>query len=157
MPTVIIALLVALFLQLNNKATAPDVIFNTLDGRQISMSHLKNQVVLVSFWATDCPSCIQEMPELIKTYQQYHPRGLEIIAVAMHYDLASQVENYSKAQAIPFPVMHDTTAAISEKFGKVSLTPTAFIYDKKGHLMQRTMGNLDFSALHQRLNKELNQ
>lgn len=134
---------------------APDVTFTTLDGRQISMATLKNKVVIVNFWATDCPGCIKEMPALIDTYNQYHQKGLEIIAVAMHYDQVAQVSNYSSEKSLPFPVMHDSTAEISNKFGSVNLTPTAFIYNKQGYLLQRTMGELDFNALQKLLNKEL--
>jgi len=155
LPAIIIALLAFLGLQLNQKPAAPDVTFNTIDGKQISMGSLKDKVVLVNFWATDCPGCIKEMPQLIDTYKQYHPKGFEIIAVAMPYDPISQVLNYSKAQALPFPVTHDSKSEIISSFGKVSLTPTAFIYDKQGHLLQHTIGELDFNALQQLLDKEL--
>ena len=155
LPIIVIAILAFLALQLSNKPTAPDVQFNTIDGKQISMASLKNQVVLVNFWATDCPGCIKEMPQLISTYKQYHQKGFEIIAVAMPYDQITQILNYSKSQALPFPVTHDSSAEIIEKFGKVNLTPTAFIYDKQGRLLQHTIGELDFNALQQLLNKEL--
>jgi peroxiredoxin len=155
LPIIIITLLGLLGWQLSNKPTAPDVTFTTIDGKQISITSLKGQVVLVNFWATDCPGCIKEMPQLMHTYQQYHKKGLEIIAVAMHYDQINQVLNYSKSQSLPFPVMHDNSGEVSNKFGQVSLTPTAFIYNKQGQLLQRTIGELDFNALQQLLNKEL--
>ena len=155
MPVIIVGLLAFLALQLNNKPLAPNVTFNTIDGKHIPMSTLKNKVVLVNFWATDCPGCIKEMPQLTSTYTQYHQKGLEIIAVAMSYDQISQIMNYSKSKALPFPVTHDSDASISNEFGKVSLTPTTFIYDRQGHLLQHTIGELDFIALKQLLNKEL--
>lgn len=155
LPIIIIVLLVFLVLQLNNKPNAPDVIFTTIDGKQVSMASLKDKVVLVNFWATDCPGCIKEMPELIKTYHQYNKKGFEVIAVAMQYDEISQILNYSKSQNLPFVITHDTHANIAEKFGGVNLTPTAFIYNKQGQLLQRTLGELDFSALQLLLNKEL--
>lgn len=155
LPFIILCLLALLGWQLSHKPIAPEVTFTTIDGKQISMAALKGKVVIVNFWATDCPGCIKEMPELINTYKQYRQKGLEIIAVAMHYDQATQVLNYSNAQSLPFPVTHDTTAEISNKFGPVNLTPTAFIYNKQGHLLQRTMGELDFSALQKLLSKEL--
>jgi hypothetical protein len=78
-----------------------------------------------------------------------------VIAVAMPYDQISQVLNYSKSQGLPFPVTHDNNAEITSKFGKVNLTPTAFIYNKQGQLLQKTIGELDFKALKLLLNKEL--
>lgn len=155
LPVIIIALLVFLGLQLNNKPNAPDVTFTTIDGKQVSMASLKEKVVLVNFWATDCPGCIKEMPQLINTYHQYNKKGFEVIAVAMQHDEISQILNYSKSQNLPFVITHDSNAIIADKFGGVTLTPTAFIYNKQGHLLQRTLGELDFNALQQLLNKEL--
>lgn len=155
LPVIVVALIAFVALQLNNKPTAPEITFTTIDGNQISMASLQNKVVLVNFWATDCPGCIKEMPELINTYNEYRQQGFEIIAVAMPYDPISQVINYSKSQALPFPVTHDNNAEIVAKFGQVSLTPTAFIYNKQGQLLQKTIGELDFNALKKLLNKEL--
>ncbi len=154
-PVAILALLVFLGLSLNNKAQAPDVTFTTLEGKKIRMADLKGKVVLVNFWATDCPGCIKEMPDLIKTYNTYRPKGFEIISVAMPYDPPAQVLNYTRQKALPFPVMHDGFSEITQAFGGVNLTPTAFIFDKKGKRTQRTIGELDFVKLHQLLNIEL--
>ena len=154
-PIIIIGLLAFLFLQLNNKPTAPDVTFTTIEGKKISMDSLKGKMVLVNFWATDCPGCIKEMPQLIETYNEYNKKGFEIIAVAMPYDPPAQVLNYTKMNVLPFPVMHDGLGEMTAQFGQVALTPTAFIYDKRGQLVRHTIGELDFKALTQLLNKEL--
>jgi peroxiredoxin len=156
LPIIIIGLLAFLGYELSNKTTAPNVTFTTIEGKTISMDSLKGKVVLVNFWATDCPGCIKEMPQLIETYNQYKKHGFEVIAVAMAYDPPAQVFNYAKQKALPFPVMHDGLAEVSEKFGSVNLTPTAFIYNQQGHLLLRKIGELDFVALQQLLNKELN-
>ena len=66
LPLAIIGLLAFLVLQLNNKPTAPDVTFTTIEGKKISMADLKGKVVLVNFWATDCPGCIKEMPQFVR-------------------------------------------------------------------------------------------
>lgn len=155
LPITIVVLLAFLGFQLSNKTTAPNVTFTTIDGKKISMVSLKGKVVLVNFWATDCPGCIKEMPQLINTYNQYNKKGFEVIAVAMPYDPPAQVLNYTKMKNLPFPVMHDGLAEVTNKFGQVSLTPTAFIYDKQGHLLRHTIGELDFNALQLLLNKEL--
>jgi peroxiredoxin len=155
LPIVIVGLLAFLGYQLSNKPSAPNVTFTTIEGKKISMNDLKGKVVLVNFWATDCPGCIKEMPQLIDTYNQYKQKGFEVIAVAMPYDPPAQVLNYTKMKNLPFPVMHDGLAEVTNKFGQVSLTPTAFIYDKQGNLLRHTIGELDFNALQQLLNKEL--
>ncbi|WP_047541201.1 TlpA disulfide reductase family protein [Methylotenera versatilis] len=154
-PAAILALLLFLGLNLSNKSQAPAVTFTTIEGKKISMADLKGKVVLVNFWATDCPGCIKEMPDLIKTYNNYKTKGLEIISVAMPYDPPAQVLNYTRQKSLPFPVMHDGLSEITQAFGGVNLTPTAFIFDKQGNRLQRTIGELDFVKLHHLLNIEL--
>lgn len=155
MPIVILILLGILFFTLNNKPTSPDVTFTTIEGKKIAMADLKGKMVIVNFWATDCPGCIKEMPALVQTYQNYQAQGLEIIAVAMPYDPPAQVANYMRAKKLPFPVMHDGFSETTEKFGGVSLVPTSYIFNKKGERIQRTIGELDFAKLDQLIQQEL--
>lgn len=154
-PLVIIGLLGILAISLSHKEQAPNVTFTTIDGRKIAMSSLKGKVVLVNFWATDCPGCIKEMPELVNTYKLYKNKGFELVAVTMPYDPPAQVLNYAKMKNLPFPVMQDGFGEMQEKFGKVTLVPTTFIYDQKGNLLRHNIGELNFTQLHQQLDSEL--
>lgn len=153
--TAILILLGSWAVLTHNRNNAPDVTFTTIEGKKISMADLKGKVVLVNFWATDCLACVKEMPALVTMYQQYQKKGLEMIAVAMPYDPPAQVLNYATQKKLPFPVMHDGLAEITEKFGNVDLTPTTFIFDKQGKQLQRTIGALDFVKLNQLLTTEL--
>lgn len=155
-PLVILGLLVALFLSLSQKPQAPDVIFTTIEGKKISMASLKGKVVLVNFWATDCPGCVKEIPALVDTYKNYQAKGFEVIAVAMPYDPPAQVLNYVSQKALPFPVMHDGLEEITQAFGGINLTPTTYIFDKQGNRLQRIIGEIDFTNLKALLDKELN-
>ncbi len=154
-PAILIALLGFWLLSINNKDQAPDVTFTTLAGQKIKLADLQGKVVLVNFWATDCPGCIKEMPDLIKTYNAYKDKGFELIAVAMSYDPPNHVLNYSQKNALPFPVMHDGYGEIAASFNDVRVTPTAFILDKEGKLIRRIIGELDFVALHALLDEQL--
>jgi peroxiredoxin len=152
---VIIVLLGFMTVLTLNGSAAPDVTFTTIEGKKISMADLKGKVVLVNFWATDCLACVKEMPSLANAYLQYQKKGFEIIAVAMPYDPPAQVLNYVTQRKLPFLVMHDGLAEMTEKFGNVDLTPTTFIFNKQGKQLQRTIGTLDFVKLNQLLNSEL--
>ena len=154
-PAIVIALLSVLFITLNDKKQAPELTFNTIEGKKITMSSLKGQMVLVNFWATDCPGCIAEMPKLVETYNTYHAKGLEIIAVAMPTDPISQVQNYVQKNKLPFPVVHDSNGEITKHFDDVRLTPTTFMIDQQGHLMGKIIGEMDFTALRSQLDKSL--
>jgi peroxiredoxin len=131
------------------------VTFTTIEGKKIAMSSLKGKMVLVNFWATDCPGCIAEMPKLIETYNQYHKEGFELVAVAMSYDPPSQVLNYTQKNALPFPVMHDGLGEMAEKFDEVALTPTTYIVDKQGKIVRKVIGEMDFASLRELLDKQL--
>lgn len=154
-PIALMVLLAALIFSLSQKPQSPDVTLTTLQGEKIAMQSLKGKVVLVNFWATDCPGCIKEMPDLINTYNQYKAKGFEVIAVAMPYDPPAQVLNYSTQKSLPFPVMHDGLSEMVQAFGGVNLTPTTFVYDKQGNRLQRIIGELNFDQLRQMLDKEL--
>lgn len=154
-PLIVVALLVFLSFNLSDKKQAPHLAFNTIDGKVIPMESLKGKMVVVNFWATYCPGCIEEMPDLVSTYKQYHEKGLEIIAVSIADDPPNQVLNFAQKNALPFPVVHDSDASISQAFDNVNLTPTSFIIDQEGRVVGKTIGKLDFVSLHKLLNKAL--
>ena len=54
-----------------------------LKGEQIHSESLRGKVVLVNFWATSCPGCIKEMPELVSTYKKFHSQGFEDVLYAI--------------------------------------------------------------------------
>ena len=151
----ILALISFLIFTLTKQQLAPSVIFTTIEGKKISMASLKGKIVLVNFWATDCRACVTEMPALASTYNLYKDKGFEIIAVAMPYDPPAQVLNYATQKKLPFPVMDDGFGEMTAKFDDVSVTPTTYIYNQQGKLIQYTNGALNFKKLHQLLDKEL--
>ena len=152
---IIVALIGGAILVFSQPSAAPQVRFVTLQGEQVTMDSLRGKVVLVNFWATSCPGCIKEMPALVNVYNKYHEQGLEIIAVAMNYDPPNYVLNYTKNHALPFKVALDVQGNLARAFNEVKLTPTTFIIDKRGNVIQRTTGELDFPKLYTLLEREL--
>lgn len=149
------AIALAVVFLLRTEVPAPQATFTTLNGKSLALSSLRGKVVLVNFWATSCPGCVAEMPDLIRTHQTFHPRGLETIAVAMSYDPPAYVLSYSQRNKLPFIVALDMKGEIARAFDNVKLTPTTFIIDKTGNIIQKTVGVLDFPKLHTILAKEL--
>jgi peroxiredoxin len=135
--------------------TAPDVTFVSLTGQKITPADLRGKVVLVKFWATSCVTCIQQMPDMIKTYDALAPKGFEAIAVAMQYDPPNYVQNYAQTRKLPFPVAIDAQGQIAKAYGNISLTPTAFLIDKQGHIIKRYLGNYDKVAFMNTVKKAL--
>lgn len=133
----------------------PNIDLVTIKNQKINTQPLNNQITLVSFWATSCKSCVEEMPDLIKTYEKYHYKGFEVLAISMEYDPPAQLVAYTEQKALPFPVVHDSYGDIAAKFGGVNATPTAYLYDKAGKHVSKTIGILNFEELHAYLNQEL--
>ena len=132
---------------------APTVTFKTLDGREIRLQDQQGKAVMITFWATSCPICLGEMPDLIQTYRQYQARGFELIAVAMAYDTPEQVRRFAASRSLPFPVVLDTDGELARSFNDTKVVPTAFLIDRKGNLVSRTLGAINFSKLRQYLDR----
>ncbi|RZI43863.1 TlpA family protein disulfide reductase [Herbaspirillum sp. HC18] len=140
---------------LSSAKPAPEVTFTSLAGEKISMQSLRGKVVMVNFWATSCTTCVKEMPEMVQTYNKYKDKGLDFVAVAMSYDPPNYVVNYAQTRSLPFTVALDTQGNLAKSFDDVKLTPTTYVIDKEGRIIKRYVGEPDFAALHQLLEKAL--
>ena len=127
---------------------APASTFVLLDGSKKTTADLKGRVTLVNFWATSCVTCVAEMPKVIATYDKYHAKGFDTIAVAMSYDPPSYVVNYTQTRKLPFAVAIDNTGSVARAWGEVQLTPTTFVVNKRGEIVKRYVGEPDFAELH---------
>lgn len=148
------AAIVALALLLPLRVTpAPQVTFVSLKGESIPPA--PGKVMLVNFWATDCPVCVSEMPDLVQTYEKYRARGLEVVAVAMRHDPPNYVIRYAEANRLPFKVALDSLGEHAKAFGGVKLTPTTFVIDRRGNIAERIVGRPDFGKLNALIEKKL--
>jgi peroxiredoxin len=126
---------------------APSLVGQTLDGRTLTLEQFRGKPVLVTFWATTCPSCIEEMPHLIELYRELNPKGLEIIGVAMSYDPPEQVRAMAQQRQIPYPIVLDSKEHIAREFDNVRLTPTTVLISPDGRIVQYRLGLLDMPKL----------
>ena len=148
---------VTLYSTLSTRRPAPQVTFTSLSGERISTSELRGRVTVVNFWATDCPTCLREMPRMMTTYGKYQKQGLEFIAVAMRHDPPNYVISYTEKNALPFKVALDPMGDLAKAFGDVKLTPTTIVIDKQGYIVSRILGEPDFAKLDALIEKELGE
>jgi peroxiredoxin len=144
----LVAIVVAIagWFAFNSAKPVPAATFTLLSGEKISTEQLKGKVYLINFWATDCTTCIQEMPKMVQTYNQFKGQGLEYIAVAMNYDPPMYVVNYTQTRALPFKVAMDD-GSVAKQFGNVQLTPTTFVIGKDGKILKRYVGEPEYAEL----------
>ena len=121
-----------------NPERMPPFLVNDLDGGIISTADLHGKVVLVNFWATWCPPCREEIPELIELSSRYKDK-LQIIGVSMDDAPASEVRQFAKQIGINYPVVMGS-GAIEAEYGGVPALPTSFIISPEGRVVQKHAG-----------------
>jgi peroxiredoxin len=151
----LVIVLTGLILISFQKDTVDSLDMTTINGEKITSKDLLGKVVLINFWATDCPGCIAEMPGLINTYNKYKSQNFELIAVSMFYDPPSHVLSYSKNNNLPFPVVLDIEKKIATQFKNVTLTPTSFLIDHQGKIINQIIGEINFNEFDLLLQKTI--
>ncbi len=138
-------------------APAPDIAYTLLDGQNQRLNALRGKVVLVNFWATSCTTCVAEMPQLVAMQARLGTRGLQTLAVAMAYDAPANVVRFVQNRQLLLPVVIDNLGAMAHAFGDVQATPTTFVIDRQGRVVQRFVGAPDFKVLEALIDKLLDQ
>lgn len=134
----------------------PEVVFNTLTGDKITTADLKGHPTLITFWATDCPGCIAEMPHLVELYHELSGQGLKMIAVAMPYDPPDRVIAMKKSKALPYPVALDPLGKLTHAFNDVQLTPTNFLITPDGTIAMQKIGEMNMQHVRTKILEMLN-
>ena len=136
---------------------APNISLQLIDGNKLNLSSLKGKPILITFWATSCPGCIKEMPHLIELYNELHPKGLEVIGIAMPHDRPDYVMEMVKQKKVPYLISFDLQGEAVHAFGKVSLTPTTFLIDDKGKIVKKKIGEINMDVWKKRIVSILNK
>ena len=136
---------------------APQLEFKTIKGQELRIADYQGKVLLVNFWATSCTTCVKEMPQIADTYNKYKDKGFHTIAIAMSYDRPDYVVNFAETRKLPFDVVLDMNGHIARAFEEVKITPTTYLINKRGEIIKTYVGEPDFAALHQLIEKSLAQ
>jgi thiol-disulfide isomerase/thioredoxin len=129
--------------------TAPQFQIITLSNKVVDSGALKgNKPMALIFWATWCPECKKEIPDIIQLHKEIEPKGMEILAVDVGInDSEAKVKKYIEKYKVSYPVAFDQDAQITKKF-KVQGTPTIIIVDKNGVVRYRGAHIPDDLAAH---------
>lgn len=113
-----------------------DFQLNSIDGRLYNPGSLKGKVVLINFWATWCGPCKDELPVLVKLYEKYRGRGLEILSISTDDD-HGLIFPFAAGYKLTFPVFYDT--GIKDRL-KVDVIPTSIFVGRDGMIHYRKVG-----------------
>ena len=117
--------------------------FDTPDGSKLAMQTLKGKPLLINFWATWCPPCVEELPLLERFYLQNKPKSMQIVGLAA--DKPEAVRTFLKKLPLTFPigVIDLSGIALSKSWGNLAGgLPFTVILAADGRVMQRKMGKL---------------
>ena len=109
---------------------APDFTLTDLEGNTVSLSGLRGKTVFLNFWATWCPPCREEMPEIEAVYQQYREQGVVVIGVDL-LEPEEDVLSFVREGGYSWTFVIDTTGAVGRRYG-VNAIPASFFVDKNG-------------------------
>jgi len=121
--------------------TAPEARFATLGGQSLKTSDLRGKVLAVNFWATWCPPCRAEIPDLVALQEKYRDR-LQIIGISEDEVPVEEVKRFAAEHKINYPIVMSTPALV-KLFPGVRALPTSFILDNESRLVQKHVGMLN--------------
>jgi thiol-disulfide isomerase/thioredoxin len=117
---------------------ASDFTLQAPDGKRVSLASYRRSLVFLSFWATWCGPCKQELPSLQALYEKLKGKGFTIVAVDV-MENGSTVSDFVKANRMTFPVLLDTDGKVGADYEARSL-PTNYIVDRSGMILARIVG-----------------
>lgn len=113
-----------------------DFTLTDLEGKPWTLSQLHGKVVLVNFWATWCPPCRMEMPDLDALYTRFKNQGLIILAISD--EESAKVTTFLSDHHVSYPVLLDPDRKVNDRL-RVQGIPKTFIFDRQGHLAAQSM------------------
>ena len=134
-------LLISLSLNLNAQQKAPNFKLENLDGKYVDLKSLLGKgPLLLSFWATWCKPCVEELAEYKNLYADYKDKGFEMIAISTDDEkTVAKVKPFSKAKDYNFMILLDTNSEVARKY-YVQNVPYTFLLDEKGNIIYSHLG-----------------
>ena len=125
--------------------SAPSLVLADIRGVEHSLEQYRGKVVVVNFWATWCPPCVEELPSLENAWQRYRQQGLVVLAVSgEESDVVTSFLERLPSE-ITFPVLIDGDMKSGNRW-QIRGLPTTVVVDRSGDVHWRAEGQLDFSA-----------
>ncbi|MFA6061139.1 MAG: TlpA disulfide reductase family protein [Gallionella sp.] len=130
-----------LLLCLPLSALAEDFVLQDMQGKTQRLSDYRGKWVLVNFWATWCPPCLNELPELDALHKAHKDKDLVVIGIAMEYASAKVVSNFLKKHNLSYPIVLGNSK-IQRQIGDIEVLPTSYLYSPTGEKVSYQAGEV---------------
>ena len=117
-------------------------------GTPLPLSRFANRPLVLNFWATWCPPCVEEMPELSSLHDELAPKGLAMLGIGI--DSAAKIAEFSKKSPVSYPLVVAGMGGteLSRRFGNTTgALPFTVLIDRRGGIAHRTLGRVDIARL----------
>jgi thiol-disulfide isomerase/thioredoxin len=129
-----------------NAEVSKNFVMKDLAGKVHRLSDYQGRWVLVNYWATWCPSCLDEMPDFIELYDKNKAKDLVVLGVAVDYKNEREVRHFVDDMLVSYPIILGMPKIFAQ-FGSPSVLPTTFIYNPQGKLVKIKRGQLSKKAV----------
>ncbi|HEU4709773.1 MAG TPA: TlpA disulfide reductase family protein [Methylophilaceae bacterium] len=125
-------------------------VLTDMAGKQHRLSDYRGKWLLVNYWATWCPPCLEEIPDLVLTYDDHKSKDLAIIGIALQYKSRKEVADFVDDMLMSYPIVLGNKSVTSQ-IGPDEVLPTTFIYDPEGKLVKVRRGKISRKDIEQLL------
>jgi peroxiredoxin len=130
---------------MKDKKNAPEFSLDGLSGRKVELRNFRGKVIFLTFWATWCGPCKEELPSIEALHQQFKGRDFVVLSVAVDLEGAIPVEKFIAKYGYTFYVLMDSKNRVLDLF-RVEGIPMTFLIDKKGRIIGRALGPRDWKS-----------
>ncbi|WP_028784519.1 peroxiredoxin family protein [Thalassobacillus devorans] len=124
---------------------APDFELKTMEGETVKLSDYRGKKVMLNFWATWCPPCRAEMPDMQKFYEN---KDIEILAINLTQTESSRddVGKFVEEFGLTFPILMDENAAVANQY-QIKPIPTSYFIDSEGYIQYVALGAMNYDLM----------
>jgi thiol-disulfide isomerase/thioredoxin len=110
-----------------------------LSGKQHSLSQYAGKWLIINYWATWCPPCLEEVPELVALYDNRKDKDLMVIGVVFDYETVGEVKRYVDDMLMSYPIVLGNKT-VAEQIGRADVLPTTYLFNPQGKLIKVKRG-----------------
>ncbi|MBI2118489.1 MAG: redoxin domain-containing protein [Elusimicrobia bacterium] len=138
----------------DRSTSAPDFTVYDLANKPVKLADFKGKAVVLDFWATWCPPCLEDIPHFKKLHQKYSDQGLVILGVSLDESGRDHVKEFVKENSISYPIAMSNDRIVKD-FGGIRGIPTTFIIDRNGKTVEKLVGYHDLEKFESLVKKVL--